>query len=158
MVTLASNSKVIQNIGLFDRVLRLLIGGALVGVAYHLHTNTGLALPTWGGAYVIAVALYPIFTGMLGWDPFYAMFSGGSCSSSGRNQCGTLPFQMMAMAGHAPGYCDTDAEHSLEACHTGPAEHPHHKVWRVDPEPMLYPDEKAWHQFMTRKQKKEKRS
>lgn len=154
MITLASKSTVSQNLGLFDRVFRLVAGAALIGVSYHLHTNVGMALHTWGGSYAIAIALYPIFTGLFGWDPLYAMMHARTCNASGRNQCGTLPYQIKAMMGRAPGYCETDTEHSLESCHDGSAEHPRHKVWKVDAEPEIYPDDKAWQRFSTRQHNK----
>ena len=151
MITLAEKIHVVQNMGLIDRVLRLLIGMALVGGSYYLVVHAGLKTEMFA-AYLFAVSLYPIFTGMFGWDPLYAIFNGRTCSDSGRHQCGTLPYQWRVMIGHAPRYCDSDAEHSLESCHDEPEEHARHKVWRVDQEPMLYPDDKAWHRFLNRKQ------
>ena len=156
MITLAEKSHVVQNMGLIDRVLRLFVGVALLSVSYYyaVHADVKYQLFEF---YSFAIALYPIFTGMFGWDPFYAIFHGRTCSDTGRNQCGTLPYQWQAMMGHAPKYCESDTEHSLESCHDEPEEHPHHKLWRVDQEPMLYPDDKAWHRYFTRKQTEEKK-
>ena len=151
MITTSEKAHALQNMGLIDRVLRLLIGVALVSVSYYFVVHAGVKTEMYA-AYLFAVSLYPIFTGMFGWDPLYAAFNGKTCGDSGRNQCGTLPYQWMAMLGRAPKYCESDAEHSLEACHDEPEEHPRHKVWRVDEEPMLYPDDKAWHRYFRRKQ------
>ena len=151
MITLAEKSHVVQNMGLIDRAARLLIGVALLSVSYYYAIHSSVKFEVFE-FYSFAIALYPIFTGMFGWDPLYALFNGRTCSDSGRNQCGTLPYQWKAITGHAPKYCDSDAEHSLEACHDEPEEHPHHKVWRVDEEPMLYPDDKAWRGYLRRKQ------
>lgn len=155
MITLAEKSHVVQNMGLVDRAVRLLIGVALLSVSYFyaIHAEGQYQIVEF---FSFAIALYPIFTGMFGWDPAYAMFHGRTCSDTGRNQCGTLPYQLKSMMGHAPKYCESDAEHSLEACHDEPEEHPHHKVWRIDEEPILYPDDKAWHRYFTRKQTTEK--
>ena len=152
MLTLAEKSHVVENMGLIDRAVRLLFGIALLGITYYyaVHSDVKYSMFEF---YSIAIALYPIFTGMFGWDPVYAMLHARTCGDSGRHQCGTLPYQMKAMLGLAPKYCETDAEHSLESCHDEAEEHPRHKVWRVDPEPMLYPDDKAWHRFVTRNSK-----
>ncbi len=157
MITLAEKSHVIQNMSLIDRVLRVLIGAAMMGGAFYYYNAYGdlqaLNVEAWG-FYALAIAVYPLMTGMLGWDPFYAMFHLRSCSDSGKNPCGTFFYQWKSMTGHTPRYCESDAEHSLEACHDEPEEHPHHKVWRVDEEPMLYPDDRAWHRYFIRQQKR----
>lgn len=142
MVTLPNNSSsVVQNMGLVDRAARFLIGGALVGVALdyyemkHPPIGPGLQL------LMVGISVYPLMTAMIGWDPFYALFHVRSCSGSGRNQCGTLPYQVKAMIGRAPKYCEISDEHSLEACHDSPEERPRHAIWRVDMEPMIYPSD-----------------
>lgn len=155
MITLAEKSHVVQNMGLIDRALRLLIGVALLGVSYYYAIHSGMKFEIFE-FYSFAIALYPVFTGMFGWDPFYALFNGRSCSDTGRHQCGTLPYQWKVLMGHAPKYCESDTEHSLESCHDGAEEHPHHKVWRVDEEPMLYPDDKAWRGYFKRNPSKGK--
>ena len=88
---------------------------------------------------MVLASLYPLMTAMIGWDPLYAIFHVRSCSRAGRNQCGTLPYQLKAFAGHAPKYCDSKDEHSLENCHDAPEEQPHHALWKVEQEPMIYP-------------------
>jgi hypothetical protein len=152
MITLSEKAHPKQNIGLIDRLLRLFIGAALIGAAYYYSAYVDLVARIWDvwGSFSMMIALYPIFTGMLGWDPFYALFHVRSCSITGRNQCGTLPYQVKAMFGHAPKYTESETEHSLESCHDEPVEHPHHKVWRVDEDPILYPDDKAWHSYFLR--------
>ena len=152
MIMPSENAHPKQNIGLIDRVVRLLIGATLIGTAYYYSAEKDLAARLWDvwGSYSMMIAFYPIITGMLGWEPFYALFRVRSCGGSGRNQCGTLPYQVEAMFGHAPRYTESETEHSLEACHDDPVEHPHHKVWRIDQEPMLYPDDRAWHRYFMR--------
>lgn len=150
MLTLAEKSHVVQNMGLIDRGVRLLAGMALLAISYYYAVHADIKYEVFEFV-AFAIALYPIFTGMFGWDPLYAIFQARTCSDSGRNQCGTLPYQLKAMMGHGPKYCETDSERSLEACHDEPEEHPHHKVWRVDQEPMLYPDDKAWHKYFAKR-------
>ena len=156
MLTRTEKAHPRQNIGLIDRMLRLLIGAALIGVAYYYSAYDDLAARIWDvwGSYSMMIAVYPILTGMLGWDPFYALFRARSCGDSGRNQCGTLPYQMEAMFGHAPKYTDSETERSLGGSHDDPVEHPHHKVWRVDEDPILYPDDKDWHRYFMRRRVK----
>jgi hypothetical protein len=149
MLTLTKNAHPIQNIGLVDRVIRLLIGAALIGTSYfyvaHLHQMVEV-WATWG-TYAILIAIYPIMTGMLGFDPLYTLFHVRTCGDTGRHQSGTLPYQMVTMFGHTPKYTEFDGERSLGSTHEEPIEHPHHKVWRVEQDPEIYPDERAWHGF-----------
>ncbi len=156
MITASENVRTIENIGLIDRLGRFLIGGG--GVAYFIF-YTELAHPLMLMASQVLVAglcLYLIMTAMIGWDPLYAILSVKSCSLSGRNQCGTLPYQVMAMLGRAPKYCESDSQHSLEACHNDPRELPHHKVWKVEQEPMLYPSDAVLDAYVTRQERKER--
>jgi hypothetical protein len=150
----AERTLILQNVGLIDRLARLLLGAAIMVWAYYSFANTASASSAWL-TYSYAIALYPIFTGMLGWDPVYALFRGRSCSDSGSHLCGSLPYQAKALFGVEPRYCDTDADRSLEACHDEPAAHPRHKVWRVDVDPVLYPDDRAWHRYFTRRDGKQ---
>ena len=140
-----------------DRSLRLLIGAALIGAAYYFSAYQDVAVRIWDvwGSFSTLIAIYPILTGMLGWDPLYALLHIRSCGTSPRNQCGTLPFQVKAMFDHVPKYTESETEHSLESCHDEPMERPHHKIWRVDEAPILYPDDKDWHGYFARKHIKE---
>lgn len=158
MTILAEKSHATQNIGLIDRVLRLVIGVAMITTAYYYTAYANLPAESWDplGSYTMLAAIYPLLTGMLGWEPLYALFSVRSCSDSGRNQCGTFPYQWKSLIGHAPKYCESDAEHSLEACHDEPGDHPRHRIWRVDHEPMLYPDDKEWHGYFENQKRKGK--
>ncbi len=143
MIALSNKVHTIQNMGLVDRVLRFSGGALIVGaiVLYYEMEHAWLPMPVM--VYATAISLYPILTGLLGWDPFYGLFSIRSCGEAGRNQCGSFPYQVKAMMGHAPQYCDTDDERSLEACHDEPGERPRHRSWHVDQEPMIYPDDKT---------------
>ena len=54
-------------------------------------------------AIAILLAVYPLMTTMMGWDPIYQLFGARSCSiEGGRNQCGTLPYEVDAALGHKP--------------------------------------------------------
>lgn len=148
MVTSSDNVHPIQNMGLVDRVLRF-AGGALILGAIVLYFEMEHAwFPLTVMVYATAISIYPLLTGLIGWDPFYALFKIRSCNDSGRNQCGTFPYQVKAMTGHAPRYCDDGEERSLEACHDEPGERPHHALWRVEQEPMLYPDDRTLDEYV----------
>lgn len=98
-MALYSRIGVVQNVGLNDRLLRTLLGWGVIGMA---------ALDLVGGAqvgwhtYAILLAIYPLLTAILGWDPFYAVFGNRSCDISERNRCGTFPFEVYAALGKHP--------------------------------------------------------
>ena len=51
------------NVGDTERMARILIGLAIIGL--------GLGLPTWWGI----IGVIPVFTGLLGWCPAYLPFN-----------------------------------------------------------------------------------
>jgi len=104
---------VVQNASLIDRIIRLSIGGALVTASViSLSSTTTVMWET----YAILLAIYPLMTGMLGWDPIYSMTNTKTCRLTGRNQCGTLPYEMDAAMGHNPRP-NKDYDHSLAGSH-----------------------------------------
>ncbi len=108
---------VVYNIGLFDRVVRFVVGFALL-VAGSIGMSMSPAITTWE-ATAILVSVYPVLTAILGWDPLYAMFGARTCSlEGGRNQCGTLPYEIDAAMGNDPepdkGF---EYDHSLNGSH-----------------------------------------
>lgn len=152
MITKAENVRTEnENIGLADRLVRLMIGGVLLGVGLIYLTITPAMFTTIGVEHLlilaIALSVYPLLTAVLGVDPIYRRFGIRTCSAGGRNQCGSLPYQLKAAVGKAPKYCEVDDEHSLEACHDDPKERPRHADWRVDQDPMLYPDDGTLEDF-----------
>jgi hypothetical protein len=159
MIIRAEKSQASQNIGLIDRLLRAVIGSAMLagGTAVLLQASALPAITAMEAAMLgmILVSIYPLLTAVVGVDPFYSAAGIRSCSISGKNQCGTFPFQIKAALGKAPRYCETDDEHSLDACHDEPMEHPHHAYWRVDKEPMLYPDDATIEEFSKRERELE---
>ena len=87
----------VQNLGLLDRAVRLIVGGAMLAVvAFDGASGTVLG---WH-AYVAIISIYPLMTGFVGWDPLYSLGHVKSCDLSDRNRCGTLPFSVMAAMGH----------------------------------------------------------
>lgn len=156
MTTLSENVRTIENMGLFDRVVRFFVGGSILG---YLVLYQGMQHPVislgWQVA-LIAVAVYAIITAMMGWAPLYSILGIRSCNSTGRNQCGSLPYQIKALLGHAPRYCDSDSEHSLESCHDDPQEQPHHELWKVEQEPMIYPSDADLNAYVSRQERKER--
>jgi len=149
-MTTAEQVHPIQNMGLIDRMVRFSIGAWVVGMLVFYYRMHSAMLPAPVMFYIIAVCNYLIWASMTGWDPLYALFHLRSGNDAGRNPCGTFPYQVKAILGRAPLYCDTDDERSLEACHVEPQERPVHKVWQVDQEPMIYPDDKTLDEFIVR--------
>ncbi len=157
MITKAEKSHASQNIGLFDRVLRTAVGTAMLagGAVFVIQAgeNHAYTMMETGVLVMMLVSIYPLLTAIIGVDPFYSAASIRSCSDSGRNQCGTFPYQVKAALGKGPRYCETDGEHSLASCHDEPEEHPHHVYWQVDQEPMLYPDDATIEKFAARERR-----
>jgi len=111
MKKLSKKLGVVQNLGLMDRTLRILASVALlVGPVIHLQM-TGESM-SWH-ALVALLSIYPFMTAILGWDPFYSMLGTKTCRLTGRNQCGTLPYQVDAALGHDP-HARNDYDHSLK--------------------------------------------
>lgn len=114
MKTLLSKLGVIQNVGLADRVIRVIIGAfMLIGVMVYIQ-RTGVIVDS--EAYVALLSIYPLLSGILGWDPLYAMTQVRTCRMTGRNQCGTLPYQVDAAMGHRP-MPNHEYDHSLAGSH-----------------------------------------
>ena len=100
---------VVQNLGLVDRCVRTAIGWFLIGAALtDLYSG---AVVSWHG-YAILVAVYPILTGILGWDPIYNLVGARTCELTGRNRCGTFPFEVSATLGRNPE-CKSEYDCSL---------------------------------------------
>jgi hypothetical protein len=109
--------RVVQNIGLMDRGVRLLIGILLLGGGvmsmYMIDENS------WA-PYAMLLSIYPLLTSGLGWDPLYTMFGFRTCTvESGRNQCGTLPYEVDARLGNKP-IPDAEHDHSLTGSQHAP--------------------------------------
>ncbi|MBI3772715.1 MAG: DUF2892 domain-containing protein [Gammaproteobacteria bacterium] len=86
----------LQNVGLWDRILRVIIGSGLIAVVLvDLYQRTDLG---WH-AYLPIIAIYPMLTGILGFDPLYSSVNYRTCDSSMRNRCGTFPFEVEAAFG-----------------------------------------------------------
>lgn len=157
MLTRAEKSFACQNIGLIDRILRAIVGSAMLagGAVFVIQAGEIHAYNTMeaGMLVMMLVSIYPLLTAIIGVDPFYSAAGIRSCSDRGWNQCGTFPYQVKAALGKAPRYCETDGEHSLASCHDEPVENPHHVYWRVDQEPMLYPDDATVEEFARRERR-----
>lgn len=114
------NIPVVQNIGLVDRFIRFFGGGAILAWgALSLALEAGSPI---SATIAILLAVYPLMTTVMGWDPFYQLLGTRTCSlEGGRNQCGTLPYEVDAAVGHNPqpdrGF---DYDHSLAGSHHDP--------------------------------------
>ncbi|MEJ2308905.1 MAG: DUF2892 domain-containing protein [Gammaproteobacteria bacterium] len=58
-----------KNVGSADRVIRLILGLAIIGVGYYYQS--------WWGA----IGIVPIFTALVGWCPAYLPFGINTCSN-----------------------------------------------------------------------------
>lgn len=166
MLTKTENVTPPQNLGLLDRLLRTFIGVAMLagGIGYFLYLGeqsltegvmqiaSGVEI---GTIVMILLSIYPLLTAILGVDPFYRAAGIRSCGDSGRNQCGTFPFEVEAAVGKAPKFSDSRHERSLSSTHDEHKEQPHHAIWKVDQEPMLYPDDKTVEEFAERERNQE---
>lgn len=108
-----------ENIGLVDRMVRFFGGGALMAFGVMSALLTGHDVIS---AVAILLAVYPLMTTLMGWDPVYQLFGARTCSvEGGRNQCGTLPYELDSALGHEPapdeGY---NYDHSLTGSHHTP--------------------------------------
>jgi hypothetical protein len=112
-----------QNMGWLDRLLRFIIGTALL--TYFATTLVIFTDPVWLESgreasdwvyYMPFVSVYFFLTAFLGADPIYGLFHIRSCGNSTRNPCGTFPFEVDAAIGNNP-VPDSDVEHSLSASH-----------------------------------------
>jgi hypothetical protein len=66
------------NVGTFDRVLRVVVGLALIAAAFGLY---GPAYQTiWGW-----VGLVPLVTGFVGWCPAYTLIGVDTCKATQRH-------------------------------------------------------------------------
>jgi len=106
----------VENIGLVDRMVRFFGGGALMAYGIFTALTTTHDLVSAGA---ILLGVYPLMTTMMGWDPIYHLFGAKTCAiEGGRNQCGTLPYEMESALGHNPkpddGY---EYDHSLTGSH-----------------------------------------
>ncbi len=102
---------VIQNLGWLDRVVRTVAGVSVLAFALNaLSMNADNV--TWA-FYLVLLSVYPLLTGMIGWDPIYQSVTVRSCGTSDRNPCGTFPFEVDAALGHQP-IPSSPVDHSLE--------------------------------------------
>lgn len=115
MKAVAMRLGVVQNVGLLDRGLRLVLGAFLLGApAMHLVMYGGVF--TWWHGLSMLLSVYPGMTGWLGWDPLYQGIHYKTCDSSDRNRCGTLPYQVDAALGNNP-VPENDYDHSIAGSH-----------------------------------------
>jgi len=84
------NSNALQNIGLIDRTVRVIVGLAMISVVlFYPFESVNLWF-----AILPLLGVYPLLSGILGWCPTYALFHTKSCGTDGHNSCGTFPDQL----------------------------------------------------------------
>jgi hypothetical protein len=113
--------RIIENIGWLDRIIRMIVGtallvGPIIILSMHaMRLDEGGSVSAWWYVAML-VALYPFWTSSIGWDPVYGMFNVRTCGGSERNPCGTFPYEVDAAVGDHP-IPDSEVVHSLSAAH-----------------------------------------
>ncbi len=88
-----------ENMSLVDRSLRIVVG-LLVNIPMVIvMVNASPMGLEWLAS---TVGAYFLLTGMMGWEPIYAVFHGRTCGTSERNRCGTYTYELDAALGHHP--------------------------------------------------------
>ncbi len=64
-----------KNVGGIDRILRIVVGAAVLGYAAYLWQATGNPPSPW---YLLGAV--PLLTGLIGWCPPYSLLGLNSCS------------------------------------------------------------------------------
>jgi hypothetical protein len=111
MKTLRTRLGVIQNISLVDRMMRAAATALLLAVPAIYIVNYDGAYQWWHGVMWL-LSIYFGLTALCGCDPFYRAADYKTCDGSGKNQCGTLPYQVDAALGNKP-VPEKDFDHSL---------------------------------------------
>ncbi len=106
---------VIQNMGWLDRVIRVLVGTAMLIYPVFLMLTNDTVQPPWL-LYSMLLSVYPWLTGIIGFDPVYKQFVVRTCDTSDRNPCGTFPYELDAALGRHP-IPNSEVERSLERSH-----------------------------------------
>ncbi len=83
-------SEALQNIGLIDRAVRILVGTGMIGVWFFYPIET---VSAWF-AILPLLGVFPMLSGFIGWCPTYAMFHTKSCGTDEHNFCGSMPDQI----------------------------------------------------------------
>lgn len=110
MRNIPQSPAVIENVGAIDRIVRAILGALLLAVVFTLAAQSYVL--GWH-AVLSLVAVYPLLTAIVGFDPFYALWGAKTCSTDGANQCGTFPYEVASLAGKAPP-CAASYDCSLE--------------------------------------------
>ena len=115
MTQLKARLGAMQNLGWLDRVIRVLIGTVMLLYPLYLIMTSEGAQEQWT-MYSMLLSVYPWLTGILGFDPIYALFVVRTCDTSDRNRCGTFPYEIDAALGNRP-IPKGEVERSLEDSH-----------------------------------------
>ena len=84
------NKNALQNIGLIDRSVRIIVGAGMVSTVFFYPFES---VTLWF-AIVPLVGIFPLLSGIIGWCPTYAMFHTKSCGTDAHNSCGTMTDQL----------------------------------------------------------------
>lgn len=85
-----------ENLGVIDRTLRLVFGFSLT-VPLIVTINVISPALMSGLPFALVAMFYFLLTGMMGWDPFYALANKKSCGGSRWNSCGSYAHQLRTL-------------------------------------------------------------
>ena len=116
MTRMKGHMQDLHNISIIDRVGRFFVGGALMFFGV-ISSVVSANVEVWE-AVIMLLAVYPLMTCIMGWDPFYHIVGFRTGAETGRNVTGTFPYQVDAAMGNEPtpdeGY---EYDHSLSGSH-----------------------------------------
>jgi len=90
------NRYALQNVGLIDRAVRVIVGLGMIGFWFFYpveSVNIWLAV-------LALLGVFPLLSGIIGWCPVYAIFHTKSCGTDEKNSCGTFPDQLDHLIHH----------------------------------------------------------
>lgn len=80
----------LQNVGAIDRTIRGIVGAGMMGAWFFYPVEI---VSLWFATLALVGALV-FFSGILGWDPFYAMLGKKTCGQDQAHMCGAYPDQL----------------------------------------------------------------
>ena len=132
--------RIIENMGWLDRIIRMIVGTAMLIVPIIVLAMNAMRLDEGGSVagwwyVVMLVALYPFWTCSIGWDPIYSLFNVRTCGGSEKNPCGTFPYEVDAAVGHHP-IPDSEVVHSRPTMRAKIAKAGRDLIGRTAPRPV----------------------
>lgn len=100
-----------ENMGVVDRSFRVLAGLLLT---IPIIVTMSEVTPIGWELYSTLVAFYLLLTGMMGWDPLYAVIHARTCGISEKSQCGSFTYELDTALGRHPDHDRGYEAHALK--------------------------------------------